>query len=104
MTEIAVRLYGYFKRHRVLFYSLLAVSVILMGFSLVNLRLDENITSFLPQDADSGNMAEVFDNLKVSDKFVFVLDGRMHQIRHHAADDDHRPPFYGRSCIFSRGA
>lgn len=57
MTEIAVRLYGYFKRHRVLFYSLLAVSVILMGFSLVNLRFDENITSFLPQDADSGNMA-----------------------------------------------
>ena len=56
------------------FYSLLAVSVILMGFSLVNLRFDENITSFLPQDADSGNMAEVFDNLKVSDKFVFMLD------------------------------
>lgn len=74
MTEIAVRLYGYFKRHRVLFYSLLAVSVILMGFSLANLRFDENITSFLPQDADSGNMAEVFDNLKVSDKFVFMLD------------------------------
>lgn len=91
MTEIAVRLYGYFKRHRVLFYSLLAVSVILMGFSLVNLRFDENITSFLPQDAYSCNMAEVFDNLKVSDKFVFMLDCKDGVPDHDVLDEGGNP-------------
>lgn len=73
MTGMFVSIYRFFRKHSVLMYFLLGLSVILMGLSLVRLKFDENIMSFLPETGDARQMTEVFNNLKVSDRFVVMF-------------------------------
>ena len=73
MTRIFLGLYRWFSRHRTALYSILAGTLLLMLSALPGLRLDEDITAFLPSSGDSAEMADVFRNLKVSDRFVFMF-------------------------------
>ena len=73
MTGMFVSIYRFFRKHSVLMYFLLGLSVVLMGLSLVRLKFDENIMSFLPETGDARQMTEVFNNLKVSDRFVVMF-------------------------------
>ncbi len=74
MTGLTVRLYRYFRAHGIFLYSLLGITAVLMAvITFTCLELDENIVSFLPDTKDSREMVEVFDNLKVSDRFVLML-------------------------------
>ena len=73
MTEFFVRLYRYFQCHKVQFYVLLVLSVLVMGLCCMRLRFDENINSFFPDTGNSGMTVKVFDNLKVSDRFVIMF-------------------------------
>ncbi|MCM1501841.1 MAG: 1-acyl-sn-glycerol-3-phosphate acyltransferase [Bacteroidales bacterium] len=68
-----IRLYRYFRTHRTMLYTLLGVSVLSMALCCLRLDFEENITSFFPDNEDSRNMLKVFDNLKVSDKFIVMF-------------------------------
>jgi len=73
MTELFIRLYGHFRKHRLQLYLLLGVSVVAMALCCLRLKFNENITDIFPDTEDSRNMVEVFDNLRVSDKFVIMF-------------------------------
>lgn len=90
MTRIFLGLYRWFSRHRTALYSILAGTLLLMLSALPGLRLDEDITAFLPSSGDSAEMADVFRNLKVSDRFVFMFSqkegGNVYGLMEEAAD------------------
>lgn len=73
MTEFFIRIYRYFRKHRLCLWLLLGLSVVAMAMCSLRLEFDENITSFFPDTGDSRNMVEVFDNLQVSDKFIVMF-------------------------------
>lgn len=73
MTQFFIGLYDYFERHKILFYLSLISCVLLMGFFVLQVRFEENITQFFPDTKDSQNTIKVFDNLKIKDKIIIML-------------------------------
>lgn len=72
MEQFFIRVYRYFKHHKILLYSALTVSVLVMAFYAIQVRFDEDVTSFFPDGKDNHKTAAVFKNLKVKDK-IFIL-------------------------------
>ena len=73
MTQFFIRLYNYFQRHKVLFYLLLCVCVLFMGYFAWQVRFEENVTRFFPDKKNSQNITKVFDNLKIKDKIIILI-------------------------------
>ena len=73
MTLFFIRLYNYFKRHKVLFYLSLCVCVLFMGYFAYQVRFEENVTRFFPDTKGSQNIIKVFDNLKIKDKIILLI-------------------------------
>ncbi len=73
MTKFFIGLYNYFRRHTILFYLSLSICTLLMGYFAVQIRFEENVSSFLPDTKDSQNAIKVFNNLKVKDKIIIML-------------------------------
>lgn len=72
MRRLFLHIYQYLKDNRVLFYTLLVVTVGLLGIATLSIRVDENLTSFFPKSEDA--MTEfVMNNMKATDKIVVVI-------------------------------
>jgi predicted RND superfamily exporter protein len=63
--------YHFFKKKKVLFYSMVLLSSLVFGFFALKINFEEDITSLLPAVEEGGSEKLVFSNLKVKDK-VFV--------------------------------
>lgn len=73
MTQFFIRLYNYFKQHKVLFYLSLCVCILFMGYFAYQVRFEENVTRFFPDTKNNQNIIKVFDNLKIKDKIILLV-------------------------------
>lgn len=72
MHRIFVKIYNFFRRHRPVFWVSMFSSFAIFLFMASKIHLEENITSFFPS-GNSSHMAEVYSNLKVSDKILIMF-------------------------------
>lgn len=72
MHRIFVKIYNFFRRHRPVFWGSMFSSFAIFLFMASKIHLEENITSFFPS-GNSSHMAEVYSNLKVSDKILIMF-------------------------------
>ena len=68
-----IAIYHFFRKHKAVFYTVLTALFAVSAFFASEVRFEENINSFLPDDGDSRLAVEVFDNLTVKDKIVIML-------------------------------
>lgn len=73
MNKIFTALYDLFRRHPKSLWTLLALSTLGMGYIATRLSFSEDIAAFLPDDR-GGKTAEVFENLRIKDKIVILID------------------------------
>ena len=74
MVTLFLTLYAWFKRHRAAFWLTLAGSVAVVVWFALQVRFEENISSFFDDGSGRGEQ-EVFDNLKLKDRIVVMLTG-----------------------------
>ena len=72
MHRVFVKIYNFFRRHRPVFWVSMFSSFAIFLFMASKIHLEENITSFFPS-GNSSHMAEVYSNLKVSDKILIMF-------------------------------
>jgi predicted RND superfamily exporter protein len=73
MSRFTIAAYYFFKKNKILFYSILIISFVLFAFFGSKVQFEEDITKLLPPMQKDDNSSEtVFANLKVKDK-MFVL-------------------------------
>ena len=71
MTSLALAVYRFFKKHKVIFYIVLLGSFALMALLARKMYYEEDITKLLPATEGNSGVRYVFDKLKVKDK-IFV--------------------------------
>lgn len=76
MISLLISIYRFFKSRKVVFYSLLFTSILVMGYYALQVRFDENISSFFPNTEQAKNAEFVFNNLKVKDKIIVFLSSK----------------------------
>ncbi len=69
---IFVKIYKYFSVHKNIMWTCLVLSVLLMGLLSSRLKLQLDVTSFLP---DSEETEMVFKNLNLTDRIVVMISG-----------------------------
>lgn len=79
MIRLLVSLYRFFQHKKVLFYAILALSVGGLAYTASKVQLQEDISRFLPNVDNSGNIGRVFKNMKVTDKLVLVFTAKTDQ-------------------------
>ena len=75
MSNFFVKIYDWFCRHKALLYILLAVWVVVMGVLASRVCLVEDITSFFADNEDGRRQSIVFENLKLTDRIVILVEG-----------------------------
>ncbi len=70
MAKIFLFLYNFFKKHRVIFVLLIAASFLFVGYYASKIRLEEDISKFIPQNQKTEKFNFVYRNLKLSDKLM----------------------------------
>ena len=74
MTNFIIRIYRFFQKKRVLFYSLLIACSIIFVYFGSKVEYEEDISKLLPpSDESDGSEKVVFANLKVKDKLFVVF-------------------------------
>lgn len=73
MSKIFISIYNYFRKHRIAFYSLFAVSFLLAGFFASRVKFEEDISKILPRDKKIDKLNEIFQNSKFLDKLVVMV-------------------------------
>lgn len=74
MNTLFLALYDWFSRHRAAFWLTLAGSVAVVVWFALQVRFEENISSFFDDGSGRGKQ-EVFENLKLKDRIVVMLSG-----------------------------
>jgi predicted RND superfamily exporter protein len=72
MVIITLAIFRYFKKHKIIFYSILLLSTAIFGYFASKIKFEENLSKLLPPTKKGGAEELVFSNLKVKDK-VFIL-------------------------------
>lgn len=72
MERISIAIYHYFRKHPVLYYSIVILTTLFFAFFATRITFEEDITKLLPSAEDGGAEELVFSNLKVKDK-IFIL-------------------------------
>jgi len=70
MAKIFLFLYNFFKKHRIIFVLLIAASFLFVGYYASKIRLEEDISKFIPQNQKTEKFNFVYRNLKLSDKLM----------------------------------
>lgn len=69
----AGRLYLFFEKHRFLLWAMVATIVVFLAWFAAKLRLEEDITKFIPKDAKTKDINFALENLKIRDKLVLIV-------------------------------
>ena len=73
MIQFFLILYRFFNKHKVLLYGILFLISGLIFYPASQIRFEEDINAFMPKMSDSKFINEVFRNVKVKDKIVFLF-------------------------------
>lgn len=73
MSKIFISIYFWFKKHRLAFWLSMLASLFVFAYMASGIRLEENVTAFFPKGKGTKNMAEVFSNMRMSDKIVVMF-------------------------------
>lgn len=76
MSRFFIRIYDYLRRHRILCYTLMVGSFLVMLWFAFQVRFEEDVTRFFPDTKEARYTEAVFKNLKVKDKIIFMLSAR----------------------------
>lgn len=76
MEKILVGIYNYFNARKPLFYTVFALSFVLVGFFASRIRFEEDISKILPKDKKIEKLNYIFQNSKFVDKLVVMVSLR----------------------------
>ena len=86
MRNFFVKTYDWFCLHKPLLYVLLAVWVFVMGALAFRMRFVEDITSFFSDNETGRRQSLVFENLRLTDRIVILVEGEDKESMMDAAD------------------
>ena len=69
----ALRLYTFFQRHKTLLFGLVILLLLVFGYFSSKLKMEEDITKFIPKDKKIDEVNFILQNLKIKDKLVINL-------------------------------
>ncbi len=77
MTELCIRTYNFFVRHRIVYWTLLVVLFGFFGFFASRIQLEEDLSRLIPaaKNAD-GSTKLAFADLRIKDKTFLVFEGK----------------------------
>ncbi|MES2513616.1 MAG: 1-acyl-sn-glycerol-3-phosphate acyltransferase [Bacteroidota bacterium] len=70
MFNFSYFIYSFFQKRKVIFIVLILVACGVLGFLASNIKLEEDITRFVPSDKNSRSINSILDNLKSKDKLI----------------------------------
>lgn len=73
MSNLPYLLYVFFQKRKLLFIVLILSLCGVLGFFASRIRLEEDITRFVPSDKNTSSINTILDNLKSKDKLVIHL-------------------------------
>ncbi|MDR2358867.1 MAG: 1-acyl-sn-glycerol-3-phosphate acyltransferase [Prevotellaceae bacterium] len=76
MIRIFITLYRFFRAHRMAFYALCVLLPAAMVYLALQIRLQEDINSLMPQTEDTRHIGKVFKNIKIKDKIAVLVTSR----------------------------
>ena len=88
MTELLISIYHYFKNKRVLFFAILAVLFATCFYFAIQIKLEEDISGFMPDTPETEHTNFVARNLSSNDKIIIKLsvkDSSMSDIQDYLA-------------------
>lgn len=73
MTVLFIAIYHFFRQHKVAFYLSLATTIAIMAYFALQVRFEENVARFLPDNKDAETAGKVFESLQVKDKVIVLF-------------------------------
>jgi predicted exporter len=73
MEQIFLTIYFYFKQHRPAFWSVFTVAILLLGAGASQIKIEEDITRFFPDDERVEKLNYVFQNSKFAERLIFMV-------------------------------
>jgi len=70
MVEFILSIYKYFSTRKILLFGLLATMVILLTFAALRINFKEDISAFLPKDADTDRINYAYQHLSSTNKLL----------------------------------
>jgi 1-acyl-sn-glycerol-3-phosphate acyltransferase len=70
MFNFSYFIYSFFQKRKVIFILLILITCGVLGFLASNIKLEEDITRFVPSDKNSQSINSILDNLKSKDKLI----------------------------------
>lgn len=76
MTELCIRIYRYFRRHRAAYWLLLAGLFLFCGYFASRIHLEEDLNKLMPSSRnEDGSTKLAFANLRIKDKTFLLFEG-----------------------------
>ncbi len=77
MTELCIRIYRFFRRHRMVCWISLVVLFAFFGYCASCIHLEEDINKLMPSSKnEDGTTKLAFANLRIKDKTFLVFEGK----------------------------
>jgi len=73
MNRLVVWLYEFFKVHKIALYLILATLFIALGYFTSRIKLEEDITKMIPDDAQTIDYKSTIKNIKILDKIIVSI-------------------------------
>ena len=73
MNKLILKLYDFFKLHRGLMITVLAVLTVLLGLLVSRINYKEDITDFLPLDGNKQEAMRMFQNLSGANRIIAIV-------------------------------
>ena len=70
MFNLSYLIYSFFQKRKVLFVVLIILACGALGFFASKIKLEEDITRFVPSDKNSQSVNSILENLKSKDKLI----------------------------------
>lgn len=70
MFKLSYFIYSFFQKRKAIFILLILISCGILGYFASKIKLEEDITRFVPSDKNSQSVNSILDNLKSKDKLI----------------------------------
>ena len=76
MTELCIHIYRYFRRHRMVFWTVMAGLFLFCGYFASRIHLEEDLNKLFPVSRnEDGSTKLAFANLRIKDKTFLLFEG-----------------------------
>lgn len=76
MFNLSYFIYQFFQKRKLVFLILILATCGLLGYLASNIKLEEDITRFVPSDKNSNSINSILDNLKSKDKLIIHVSSQ----------------------------